>query len=173
MTDTARRPVKRRRGEYKYADDSGGYSGVPPGDLTIMPGADIELVRPQWESLDTLIFRPLPCLTDTDDIADAKYMPYRDSPEKDQFGDWIRNYPAVKSFGFGKDRYSFLMYDRHAAREDPNFERSQLPYILIHDWATKLFKDRAAPSVKWNDLTDGRDKILTLPTSLFFIQAII
>lgn len=178
----ARKPVKRRRGDYNFAEDGVSQYGIPKGDLTVRPGTQVELVRPAWDSLDSLIVRPLPAISDAEKIADAQWLPYRekslglDSLLPNRFTDWIRSIPAVRSVGIDKERYTFLLYDKGAVKHDPEFEYGQLPYILVWDYANDKNKKRTFPSGAWTtDLTDekNRDRYLTKPTRLYFFQGLI
>ena len=158
---------RRRKRTYNYADhgDSGG--SVPGDDKTLKPNAKVRLVRPVFKATDSLIFRPLPCLDDEDV---TKFMPYRTGVEPGMFTDWIRSYPAAKYIGMGDEAYTFLLYDK----TDPTYDRRSNPYVILYRAIyNAVEKDYTAPDISWGRLIKGRQKALSPPTDLFFIQGLI
>jgi hypothetical protein len=166
--------VKRRTGDYNLAQDTAGQRGIPQGDSTIKPGVSVELVRPDFDAADSLIFRLLPCLTDEwTSLDQARWMPYRYGGGVNEFTDWSRSFPAAKGFGIGKDRQTMLLYSRAQARNAADFDRNALPYILMYNWAHDAAKKRRLPNQDWRDLVDGRDKYLGSLTELYYMQALL
>ncbi len=169
-----RKPLKhRRRGDYNYADHGKGGGGLPPGDLTVKESANVELVRPDFDHADSLIFRMLPALTDEfEDQSECKYLPYRNSLDPYQYTDFIRSYPAARYLGFGDDCYTFLLYDKAVAARE-GYDRKQNPYIILYNAVAKSIKDKTAPSIKWVGLIQGGDRVMNKPTFLYFTQGLI
>lgn len=168
----ARRPM-RRRSDYNYAEHGAASGrGLPPGDLTVRRSAEVELVRPDFKHADSLIFRPLPCLEDVEDLSKARFMPYRRSIDKNQFSDFFRAYPAAKGVGVGDDRYTFLLYEKLWVTHG-TYERKQNPYVIIYNYAKQLIKTRKFPSNDWLDFTEGQNSILKSPTHLFYFFGLV
>lgn len=171
-----RKPVRqRRRGDYDYAQDGKTRTGSLPGDLTIKPSMEskVQVVRPDFDHGDSLIFRPLPCLEDTDENqANCKWSSYRRSIDPFQFSDFMRSYPATKYVGTTDDRFTFLLYDKARARQE-GYDKKQNPYILLYNTIANAKKKRTLPNMDWLQLLEGKDSFLGRPTNLYFLQGLI
>lgn len=171
-----RKPVRqRRRGDYDYAQHGKTRTGSIPGDLTIKPAFEnkVQIVRPDFDHGDSLIFRPLPCLDDTDENqANCKWSSYRRSIDPFQFSDFMRAYPATKYVGTTDDRFTFLLYDKARAQQE-GYDKKQNPYILLYNTIANAKKKRTLPNMDWLQLLEGKDSFLGRPTTLYFLQGLI
>jgi len=157
---------RRRRSGYSFADHGNSGGSLPGDDKTIKPSAKVRLVRPVFKAQDSLIFRPLWCLDDDEQTI----MPYRYDLDPGTFTDWIRSYPAVKYVGMGDENYTFLLYDK----TDPTYERRSNPYVVLYKAVyNAVERDFTAPDMSWSRLIKGRQKALSPPTDLFFMQGLI
>ena len=52
-TLATRRPIRRRRTDYEYAQEAQGSAGGSSGDLTIKEGANVSVVRPVFDATET------------------------------------------------------------------------------------------------------------------------
>lgn len=169
-------PVKRRarkRGKYNLADHAGGGDSRPSDDKTIRPGVHVNLIRPVFNSRDSLVFRPLWCMDDEDV---TKRLPYRFSMEPQDISDIIRAYPAAKYVGIGEERATVILYDP----TDDKIDVKANPYKLIHRLVHQRVEyDKNAPSRTWDVLLKGtrgagyKDKGIPAPTDLYFMQGLI
>lgn len=171
-----RRRVTRNRRTYNYAEDGRSGGGTPLGDLTIKiaQSSMIQLVRPEYEHADSLIFRMLPALLDTNDNQmECKWAPYRNSVEPYQWSDIMRSYPAAKYVGIDNERFTFLLYHPGDERDNPNFERKQNPYVLLYNALQRGMKQRTFPNMSWMSLVEGREAWVPKPTKIYFMQGLV
>lgn len=104
------------------------------------------IYRPSWDQTETVV-RFLPTL-DTDGVS---WSPYRLSPGNNDFGDWIRRYPAVRMFG-ENNPLTLLLYDPVAR---PGYDVHQNPCVVIKDALSLAIRNRQEQP-GWASLEKGQ-----------------
>lgn len=157
-------PIRPRKRDYSYQNDGGVASGVPDGDKTIKPGSPVEIIRPAFKGGRT-VFRPLPSFVDEDK---REVEPCRFSLEPRALSDWTRTYQVARYVGFDT-KYTFILY-----RPTRNYERNRNPYIVLQKAISQAVNTGDAHiENSWLPLVNGREKKLSKPTSMTFMQGFV
>lgn len=180
MTDS-RRPLKHRPRErnFRFADYSKPQSKVPKDDRTLSrKGPQVEIVRPKWNGVAPMTFRPLPMTcAENPNVFEATRL----STEDYDFSDFIRGLPAVKYVGIDQ-KYTFLTFDPRWVVEDDYNPRTDNPYYVLYNAIMDAVKKTGEAIVngrdvmtgKWSPLVnEGPQKAFNAPTKIYFMQGLI
>lgn len=98
----------------------------------------------------------------------AVWEPYRFSTEPNQFGDWLRSYPAVRKMG--DPAVSFIYHDPQDQTVDP----AMTPAWVLYRAVDSLVSQKADPG--WGGYLRGgnnRGAQLPKPSQIYFLQCVI
>jgi len=123
--------VSNARARYSMKDHGQGTT-ENYGNMILRPGIG-NIRRPSWDKTETVL-RILPCLSHDR----SNWEPYRYSLAARDFGDWIRVYPAVRSFG-ENGGVTFLLADTAL---DPNYDVHRNPCVILRDAVQKAIKNK-------------------------------
>lgn len=181
MTDNERRPLKNRPRErnFRFADYSKPQSKAPKDDKTInRKGPQVELVRPKWNGVAPMTFRPLPMCCAEDP---SRFDKTRLTTDDYDFSDFWRGLPAVKYVGIDQ-KFTFLAYNPQRCDEEGYNPRTDNPYHVLYNAVVNAVKHTGEAIVngrdvmtgKWSPLVnDGPMKAFSAPTKLYFLQGLI
>ena len=135
------------------------------GDHVIRPGCGVETWKPSWKGTTTTIrIYPVLC-PENPDVFD----PWRFTAEPDDWGDWIRTYPAVRNFG--DPGVTFILNDPSDEAYDSQLNPA---WILFRAIDSAVAAGQGRPS--WAPLLRGgagRGAVLSRPSQLTLVQCAI
>lgn len=135
------------------------------GDHVIRKGAGVEVWKPSWKGTTTTL-RLFPALCPENP---AEWDPWRFSGEDDDYGDWIRTYPAVRNFG--DPGVTFVLYDP----TDQAYDAQGNPAWILYNAITRAL-DAGTGDPKWVPYTKGstgRGAALKRPQDITVLQGAI
>jgi hypothetical protein len=158
---SAGRPAARSYSFREHGRQNRGLSG----DHIFRKGAGVEVFRPSWKGTTTTIrIFPALCPENPD-----HFDPWRFSGEDNDYGDWIRNYPAVRNFG--DPGVTFILFDPKDSTYDP---QTNPCWMLFHAVDRAIANGVANPA--WVPLTrgsQGRGAALKRPNDMSMVQGAI
>lgn len=158
---SAQRPTGRR-----YSMGSHGHSETSErfGNFLFRSGAGVEVWKPSWTGGPTTVrFWPGKHAENP-----GGWDPFRFSNEPRMYGDWIRRYPAVRSFG--DPGCTFIIKDP----ADDSIQLSMTPAWVLYDAVERIVKAKQDPG--WGGyLTGGsnRGAQLSRPSEVYLAQCCI
>lgn len=160
-------PSAQSRRRYRFGE-FGHSSQTDRAGMHLLRKSVAEVASPQYDTGPTTI-RIFPAKNPENP---AEWDPYRLCTAGIQFGDWIRKYPAVKSFG--NPPQTFLVYD--PSEKDPEVEgvESTPPYIVYN--AIYQAKRRGQDRPGWANHLEGgsgSSPLISRPKDLYFVQGCI
>lgn len=135
------------------------------GDHTIRKGAGVEVWKPSWKATTTTL-RVYPALAPENP---EMWDPWRFSAEDDDYGDWLRTYPAVRNFG--DPGVTFILNDP----SDQGYDPQTNPCWVLYNAVTRAIAAGQA-NPQWVPLTlgsQGRGAALKRPQDITLIQGAI
>ena len=147
---------------YSYSKHGRQNKGGIMGDHLIRNGAGVEVWKPSWKGTETII-RVYPALSPENP---SIFDPWRFSAEDDDWGDWIRAYPAVRNFG--DPGVTYILYDPADQTYDP---QSNPAWLLFHA-IDRAVKDGQGLR-HWAPMlmnSQGRGAALKRPSDIWLIQ---
>ena len=132
------------------------------GDYVLKNSSGCEVWTPSWNHTTTVV-RPLgvPSLEDA-----SQWCEFRRSDEPDDFDDWIRGYPAVRSWG--DPGVTFILYDP----TDDSYDIDSNPAWVLWRCVDGQVSSGQAPA-EWKALTErgqNRGAMIATPKDLYVMQ---
>jgi hypothetical protein len=153
-----------RARSYSYGQHGRQTRGMM-GDHVLKKGAGVEVWKPSWKgTTTTLRLYPAVC-PENPTVLD----PWRFSAEDDDYGDWIRTYPAVRNFG--DPGVTFILNDPADQGYDPQINPC---WILFN--AVMRAMDAGQANPQWVPYTrggQGRGPALARPKDITLVQGAI
>ncbi len=135
--------MSQNRSDYRFAQDGNTSNAIAFGNYILKPGAG-EIRKPSWNRTETVI-RILPQW----DFKNNEWSPFRYSPAPLEFGDWIRKYEAVRSFG--SKGISMLLFDPKA---HDHYDVNDNPCAILYQAVKNAIKNRQEQQ-GWASLLQG------------------
>lgn len=132
------------------------------GDHVVRKGAGVDVFKPSWKDATTARIFPALCPENL-----SVWDPWRFSAEDDDYGDWIRTYPAVRNFG--DPGVTFILYDPTDQGYDPQTNPAWVLYNAIN-----RALDAGHGDPRWVPFTKGgagRGPALSKPNDITVVQA--
>lgn len=149
------------RPQYRFSEIGVGSTANNYGNYILKPGAG-EIRKPTWSRTETVI-RILPQWNFDDNC----WEPYRRSSAPMDFGDWIRRYDAVRSFG--ENGITMLLYDPTI---NPAYDLQTNPCVILYRAIDSAINARQSEP-DWPALLRGgvgRKAWLTKPQSIYIVR---
>ena len=162
--DTNMRGQAQRLRSYSYGQHGRQTRGMM-GDHVFRKGSGVEVWKPSWKGTTTTV-RIYPALCPENP---QEFDPWRFSADDDDYGDWIRTYPAVRNFG--DPGVTFILFDPIDHSYDPQTN----PCWVLYNAITRAIQAGQA-NPKWVPYTlgsQGRGAALRRPQDITLIQGAI
>lgn len=146
---------------YKFSQNAVSSSANEYGNYILKRGAG-EIRKPSWQRTETVI-RALPCW----DFENDCWYPSRCSNAPMDFGDWIRRYDAVRSFG--DHSVTFLLYDPVT---NPHYDVQGNPCVVLYRAINNAITARQSEP-DWPALLKGgagRRAPLSRPSPIYIVR---
>jgi hypothetical protein len=159
MRESKLRPSGRRYSMQNHGSLDSGRIGTH----VLKKNSNCDYWKPSWKNTKTVI-RIYPGLNPDDP---TQFDPFRFSTQPLDFGDWIRTYPAVRSFG--DPGITMLLYD--PASEEAYDPQTNPANILYRAIETACKNGQGKP--EWYPLREfahGRGRVLSKPTRIGLVQ---
>lgn len=160
------------RASFRFSQDAVFSSDVMRGVHTVRSTAGVSLVLPQFDKKHPLTVRILPALNpETGEI-----MPYRYTPEHNDFTDWIRQAQVASYVGQPQYKKTFILYDQRKIRQGYDPDRN--PYNVLY-WAFRTaLKEGVAYVGSRNVMTTywaalNEQQALRKPRAMYWVQGLI